>query len=413
MTRRFVWFIVMFGLAIGGWSAGSRARANEIDHLLCYRMRDPLSVEAKFDLLAKLQPEFSRRGCKLAIDEHEGEAQSEFCVPASKVNVEAEEHNGDLGGPPLQMDYICYRIECERGARPPDKFIEDQFGRRAARFGKSQRICVPARKEPVPCGPTGSATSAQCGGECPQDDQHCRHDRATGECTCAPRECGGRLDAAGMCGGSCPDPTQQCAPNAHNRCVCNPRGCGLDPAGNQCSGECPVPGEICVRDAAGACDCAPPPMCAPDANGMCGGPCPTAGDVCLPDPTSPNADCRCQPPPPRCALDPVSGQCGGPCPVAGDVCLPDPVGPNGDCRCQPPPPPTCGLDPLSGQCGGTCSGANEACLPVASGVCDCVGTSSRCSRDPSSGQCGGFCSPGSTCELVTIPGTNLEECRCL
>jgi hypothetical protein len=419
---------VLVGVAV---AAEAAAQTHELDHLLCYRMRDPLTAEAKFDLLARLQPEFSRAGCWLMPDGDDG-VHSQFCVPASKVVTDAAAHDPALGGPPLSADYACYRIECPEAHAPPDKIVEDQFGRRAVRFRAPVRLCVPARKEPLPCSPTGTAAAPQCGGECPDPAQRCRRDKRTGLCTCEPSECRGRPDAAGTCGGACPDPAQRCARGDDNRCVCAPRGCGVDPASLQCSGACPVPGEFCTTDAAGDCRCVPPqPTCARQ-DGECGGPCPTAGDVCVADttgncacqppppptcgldadgvcggPCPPGRDCAlvggacaCVPPPPQCGVDPLTGECGGPCPTAGDVCVADAAG---NCACQPPPR-TCGLE-TNGECSGTCPPGLD-CLPRADGSCGC---GRSCGLDPGSGRCGGECPAGSVCGLLP---TN-PNCQCI
>lgn len=379
-------------------AAVASAQTNELDHLLCYRMRDPLTAHARFDLLAKLQPEFSRAGCTLAPDDDDS-VRSQFCVPASKVNVDADGHHADLGGPPLSTDYVCYRIDCPPGVNPPNKIIEDQFGRRAVRFGTPARLCVPARKEPLPCSPTGSATSPQCGGECPDPSQRCHRERATGLCTCEPTECRGRPDAAGMCGGVCPDSTRRCVRNADNRCVCEPRGCGVDPTTFQCSGECPTPGEICSTTAAGDCGCAPvQPMCEKTAAGTCGGPCPIAGEVCASDASG---ACRClPPPPPDCGRD-ATGECAGPCPP-GRACAPLGTA----CACLPSPP-QCSNDPASGACGGPCP-AGLACVTRADGICGCE-AGAPCGFDPTNGRCGGVCPNGGPC--APLPGTT--QCQCV
>jgi hypothetical protein len=410
--------------------ATSRAQLGELDHLLCYRMRDPLSLEAKFNLLARLQPEFSRRGCTLVPDDH-GVANTQFCVPASKRDVEASSHNPEFGGPTLSADYICYRVDCERtNARIPAKEVEDQFGRRVARFGNPVRVCVPARKEAVACGPTGPSTAPMCGGECPSPEQRCVFNRDTDMCECAARECR-RPDGAAMCAGECPNPNDRCVQTNRNQCECRPGGCAVDPTTNQCGGQCPNASQICTIDAAGNCGCQPPPPgCARDPmTEQCGGPCPEAGDVCT---LHPNGQCRCRrPPPPECGqndagecsgscppgrdcrptdddtcrcLPPpsqcaaVNGMCGGPCPVAGQVCGTDDAG---NCRCLPPPS-QCSVD-ASGACGGPCPDGLQ-CTAVG-GACTCV---SACGFDPMAAECAGACPPGAVCRPQ--PGT--DQCVC-
>jgi len=281
-------------LGLGGGARAAEDAAGDLDHLVCYKMKDPLSTPARFDLLARLQPEFSRAGCELVLD-HDDEVRSEFCVPASKRNVVAPQHDPDLAGASLADDYVCYRIECPAAAKPPHKIVTDQFGSRHAGFGQPQRICVPATKEPFVCGQTGvnGKGAPMCGGVCPAGNR-CQVNKATGQCGCAPVPCKGKSDSANVCGGACANPADACTAGDDNSCVCKPRGCGLDPATNQCGGACADPTQVCSETAAG-CACAPPV---------------TAG----------------------CGLDPEFGECSGPCPT-GLFCLP-PVAGGDFCLCR-------------------------------------------------------------------------------
>lgn len=267
---------------IGIGAAAAEDASGDLDHLVCYRMKDSMSAPARFDLLARLQPQFSRAGCELVLDKDD-EANAQFCVPASKRNVTAADHDPNIAGAPLSDDYVCYRIECPAGARPPDHVVADQFGTRSARFGQPKTICVPATKQPVGCGQTGtnSKGKASCGGVCPQG-RACQLNKATNTCGCAPAPCGGKSDDAAVCGGSCANPADECVAGADNRCGCAPRGCGVDAAG-QCGGACPD-GLICGSATGGGCDCVQPPQggCALDPEfGFCGGDC-ADGLFCLP-----------------------------------------------------------------------------------------------------------------------------------
>ena len=267
--------------------------AGDLDHLICYKMKDPMTAPARFDLLARLQPEFSRAGCTLVLDRNDQEVNSEFCVPASKRKVTAPNHDADLAGDVLHDDYICYRIECPAAAKPPHKIVSDQFGNRQFGFGRPARICVPATKEPFGCGITGRNHKNRpiCGGVCPNGHK-CAGNQTTrpcgaavtpfevypdslqgrrrthgppgtvctagddNACSCKPRGCG--LDTAGQCGGACADASTVCSAVANGGCECTPpvssSGCGLDPEFGECGGECP-PDLFCLPPLAGGDGC--------------------------------------------------------------------------------------------------------------------------------------------------------------
>jgi hypothetical protein len=95
-----------------------------LDHLACYAITDPLKVDATVDLLTELQPEFRQAGCRII-------KASKFCVPTTKVVVQATTTGPGVVGQPLRDDYICYRIKCPDTAAPiPSKLVADQFGQR-------------------------------------------------------------------------------------------------------------------------------------------------------------------------------------------------------------------------------------------------------------------------------------------
>lgn len=302
----------------------------QLDHLICYRMVDPLKVQSAVDLFTELQPEFTQKGCKLV-------RPLEFCVPATKLNVDPPPPLPNIAGQPLKDDYICYLMKCPDKPVVPSRFVADQFGRRLHRKYKPYKMCVPARKAAPPCGPTTSAR--QCGGTCEDPAAICHFDIPTKQCICSgPQGCSGKPDAAGGCGGNCPA------------------------------------GEIClpqiVAGAPAACDCQPPPPppCGLNtATGTCGGTCPNPDDKCVV--TATGNDCVCQPQEPGCAPG-AGAACAGSC-VAnpGFVCQIDPL--TNQCRCQPPPQP-CGPNPATGQCGGECTGALHCRFtPGTANPCSC------------------------------------------
>ena len=330
------------------------AGAGQLDHLLCYRVKDPLDIKTYVNLLAEKQPEFSQQKCVVT-------KAIEFCVPATKEVLDPPAANG-LMGPPLQMDYVCYNLDCPHPNQPPDKLVTDQFGQRVQRKYRPVKVCVPARKEPVPCGPIGKR---QCGGACPDPTtQTCRPDAADQGCTCEPPPSPCGVDAAGVCGGECPTPGDKCTVNAAGDCKCEtpPAPCSLSTAG-VCGGTCPNPADECRPGvtATAPCTCQPAHKpCGIDANGLCGGLCTNPADTCTLNTAN---ECTCEPK--QCGVDATTGLCGGTCPNAGEECLKNAVG---DCRCGTPPIPcTASSAP---QCGGQCP-APEVCRPFNDGTSNC------------------------------------------
>ncbi|MCC6850399.1 MAG: hypothetical protein IT294_18060 [Deltaproteobacteria bacterium] len=330
-----------FGAALmmvpGGVEAQGVA-AGKLDHLVCYEMKDSLTVEALVDLKAELQPEFDQARCRVV-------KPTKFCVPTTKILLQPGP-GPDIVGQPLRDDYVCYLVKCPRGALPPipAKLVGDQFGRHRQTKYKPVELCVPARKAAVPCARIG--TGKQCGGACPVDalgnSTACRLDEASRECRCQPETCGGRPDQNGQCGGIC----------AQQGDVCRP---GVDPAGRA------------------SCLCQPPPTpeCGPNvASGTCGGACPNPADQCVGITTAAGIECKCQPPEPGCQLVPGEGQCAGQCPTGLECVLSSVIN---DCRCEPTPR-ECGSNPLTGQCGGLCQ-PGSVCRFVndpAAPVCACM-----------------------------------------
>lgn len=318
------------------------ARADaQLDHLFCYKVsKDDVKFTAAtptlVDLLADMQPDFTQAGCRII-------RPVEFCVPATKVPHTTPPVT--FNGQALQNDFVCYLAECPK-AKPHTRVVRDQFGRRLQRQTIPFKVCVPARKAALPCGPTTSAR--QCGGTCDDPAQVCHFDKtAIPPCTCGgpPQGCeNSKPDAAGQCGGTCP------------------------------------PGEACVSIVTGTtavCHCGPPPPppCEgsdPNAAGVCGGSCLNPNDQCVF--SSATGKCTCQPVEQTCVPGSAPGQCTGTCVTNPNfVCALDPL--TNQCRCAPPPQ-NCGPNTTTGQCGGICA-AGSTCKFVPStgtpgGTCQCL-----------------------------------------
>jgi hypothetical protein len=421
MTRQLVKAVMLTAAMWAAWLPSAHAQG-KLDHLFCYRMKDPLTIRTTVDMLADLQPEFTQKGCRLL-------KAVEFCVPASKANVNPLPPNPNIVGQPLQDDYICYLAECRNPTQPADKVVADQFGRRIERNYRPVKVCVPARKRPVPCGASGFR---QCGGVCPEPGDDCRISPVDAGCACVPRECGGQADAAGACGGACPKPDDRCLPDAKGACECQPPPpppCDLNSAAGICGGTCANPADQCIIDATGTkCACQPPPTPAcgsVSGTTQCGGPCSNATDKCVTDAAG---NCKCQPPLSSCGLVPGTNVCGGPCTDRAASCtLSKSASGAVVCTCQPPTPtPTprrCGRIPGANQCGGPCEGNTGPCrLDTTTGDCTCKPPPPP-TRTPTpapqgcalisgtANQCGGTCPAGTSCQLCTNCAAG--PCTCL
>jgi hypothetical protein len=382
---------------LGAVPAGAGGRA---DHLLCYRMTDKLAVTAAVDMIADLQPQFTQRGCTIV-------KPIEFCVPASKLNVQPPPNATEVSGQPLRQDYVCYLAKCEKKSiAPASQLIADQFGMRPESGFKAAKICVPATKSPAEC---GAATSPTCGGTCPPGEVCHQAPTGAAGCTCAPAPCGGAPDKAGVCGGDCPG-DELCRPSANAAgkvlCTCQqqpPPPCGQNPLTGSCAGDCADATLKCLPDPDGSCTCQQPPgpgdLCAlvPGALPVCGGDCPNPADTCVASTADPNKPCVCEPA--ACHQDPLTGACSGTCTAAaGDgTCHLDAT--SHQCTCGPPP---CAVDPANEQCGGPCPDG-ETCAANAANQCGCI-TPCGFNQDQ---VCGGGCPPGTAC---MVQG---QECTCV
>jgi len=384
-------FLALAAGVFGGvlFSSAALAQGAVLDHMICYKVLDRLLPKATADLLADLQPEFTQKGCVIG-------KPLEFCVPATKTNVNPAPANPNIVGQPLSNDYICYQAKCPNQMPPPSKLVIDQFGKRQQRRYIPTKICVPAKKTSIDCGFVNGTT--MCGGACTDPTATCQINSAGDACTCVPKNtCDGRPDKAGTCGGTCDNPALRCLPDVtsatSNAPVCRckdplPPVCSVNTATGVCGGSCPNTADKCVIDAAGQCTCqhVPAPCGMDPASKTCGGACPGADQTCLPDAAT-NA-CSCQPPA-GCSGDPLTGTCAGACPNAGEQCLSSATG----CGCQPVP---CSSD-AAGVCGGACPIAGQACKADSTGACNC--SPPPCSTD-AAGVCGGVCPvPGETCAV--------------
>jgi hypothetical protein len=394
--------LMVVGLGATPAHAQPSAPVGVLDHLMCYKMADPLQIQAAVAMFSEVQPQFSQQDCRLV-------KPVEFCVPATKT-VTPPLTTPNLVGQPLRDDYVCYLVKCAGSPFPPDENVTDQFGTRTQQKYRPFTICAPARKAPTTChqGIVGSTRAPVCGGTCPNDGEKCAVDPTDKACKCLPSmPCQGGPDPHGVCGGTCPDPTQVCVsvvPAGAKQAICEcapppPPLCSKDAAG-VCGGTCPNPADSCLPDTAGNCGCQPVGQgCLQTTAGACSGQCPDPTQACVSGPSG----CACQPMQCGPTVDPLTGTCGGPCPP-GQSCTQLPG--TSQCQCEPA---GCSSDPLTGTCGGACPSGSQCGLNPSTNSCQCLPTPCTTMTGPSGPICGGACPAfGQTCALVAATG----QCAC-
>lgn len=180
------------------------ARAQVLDHLQCYKIKDP-ATKARYT--AHLEPNAPfppRPGCLVSVP---GRL---LCVPASKSNVSPEPPGG--GGTGTPNAFVCYKVKCPRVTAPAVQ-VTDQFGARVVQPGKASLVCAPLMRSTTT---TTTLSLPSCG-----------------------------MSPYPVCDGACPEGEPACAPlNVPDfvGCTCPPIPCGTYPA---CNGPCPA-GKVCV-----------------------------------------------------------------------------------------------------------------------------------------------------------------------
>jgi hypothetical protein len=123
--------------------AADRAPAQIPDHLECYKIRDPLALQATVTLDS---PQFGLDpNCKV------GRAKL-FCVPTKKTVIAAAAGNVPIV--PLSFvgpnagDRICYKVKCSLPS-VPNTLVTDQFGTRVLERPLARMLCTPAVKGAV------------------------------------------------------------------------------------------------------------------------------------------------------------------------------------------------------------------------------------------------------------------------
>jgi hypothetical protein len=199
--------ILPLAIGVGVFSSTALAQG-KLDHLLCYQVKDELRVKSSVDAIAELQPDFTRKQCRLV-------QPIEFCVAVTKRG--SPQPPAPRPGHPLQDDYICYSVQCPNPRPPPHRTVTDQFGTHRQVYSLPTKICVPARKESQPpsCQPTPGGA---CFGTCPDSSQQCvTLPGGTPSCRCltpCTRNPAGACVSTGQC-----SPQQKCQ-STEQGCFC-------------------------------------------------------------------------------------------------------------------------------------------------------------------------------------------------
>jgi hypothetical protein len=166
--------------------AAAAVHAQPYNHEQCYKIKDPVKLEAFADMDV---PQYAiETGCKI------GKAQY-FCGPAEKTVTSAIDKATGIpiaplpiyGGPDSTFDRVCYKMKCPEPVSPPDTIVTDQFGTRTLTKYKTKMICTPAVKGAAFCGngviDPGEDCDAPALGACPGT---CESDC---KCTCSTACC--------------------------------------------------------------------------------------------------------------------------------------------------------------------------------------------------------------------------------
>jgi Protein of unknown function (DUF1566) len=114
----------------------------QLDHLQCYKVKDPLKLSGVLDLTA---PPFGlAAGCKVS-------SAKLYCVPATKAVVSATDRGTGLPITPLPLaaapavySRVCYKVRCPTPVVPlADQNVTDQFGNRLIGKLKAAMVCTP------------------------------------------------------------------------------------------------------------------------------------------------------------------------------------------------------------------------------------------------------------------------------
>jgi hypothetical protein len=143
--KRLLWVVAPLLIVL---SAGVAAAQ---DHLVCYKVKDPLRLRSTAPTWLDLTgPQYGSEQCKIV------GALRLFCVNVDKtVTAPLERKIAPGSYEPFtptnlaglgEQDRVCYRIKCAGTAAPPTQIVTDQFATRTVIAPKPFLVCGPAQK---------------------------------------------------------------------------------------------------------------------------------------------------------------------------------------------------------------------------------------------------------------------------
>jgi hypothetical protein len=164
MTARNILSSLLLAVA-AGYSASAQAQV--LDHLECFKVKDPGNYSAFVDLQSTEYG--TESGCKVKVK------AKFYCVPSTKTVTETTAPTEDIDGPPHFGPQVCYTIQSCPDDGPAGHEVTDQFGHRTLENVKRKLVCAPAIAGAPPTTTTtlptcqifsGEACSNSTGGAC-------------------------------------------------------------------------------------------------------------------------------------------------------------------------------------------------------------------------------------------------------
>lgn len=126
--------------------AGGNVRATEVtadrpehaqvlDHLECFKVKDPGNYSAFVDLQSTEYG--TQTDCKVKVK------AKFYCVPSTKTVADTTAPEEDIDGPPHFGPQVCYTIQSCPDDGPTGHEVTDQFGHRTLQNVKRKLVCAP------------------------------------------------------------------------------------------------------------------------------------------------------------------------------------------------------------------------------------------------------------------------------
>jgi hypothetical protein len=148
MTARNILSSLLLAVA-AGYSASAHAQV--LDHLECFKVKDPGNFSALVDLQSTEYG--TETGCKVKVK------AKFYCVPSTKTVTDTTAPTEDIDGPPHFGPQVCYTIQSCPNDGPVGHEVTDQFGHRTLQNVKRKLVCAPAIAGAPPTTSTTTTTT--------------------------------------------------------------------------------------------------------------------------------------------------------------------------------------------------------------------------------------------------------------